>query len=59
MTLEKAIEILNEFPNRYDDLLDLDDIEATKLGIEALKARKVWQDEEGWKPAELLPGETK
>ncbi|KKL12041.1 hypothetical protein LCGC14_2539730, partial [marine sediment metagenome] len=36
-----------------------DTVDATKLGIEALKARKAWEDQvPDWKII-LLPGETK
>ena len=59
MTIDKAIEILN---NHQVDLsltpaTDLRD--AVKLSIEALKRIKTYRHSIGWRPSILLPGESK
>lgn len=43
MKLKRAIEILENFPRLYDDVLDDEDTDAVKLGIEALKWIKDWR----------------
>ena len=58
MNLKTAIELLQELIDTATTSSSPHYIEAIKLGTEALKARKVWQDNEGFDPAEALPGET-
>ena len=59
MTIDKAIEILEEHAHKLELSADYDECDATKLGIEALKRirhdRLVIQA----KHILLLPGETK
>lgn len=59
MTLEKAIEILEQDLNTHLMLNQMDQANAIKLGIEAMKRaqrqRKTWLK----LPDALLPGETK
>lgn len=59
MKIEKAIKLLAFWETLFRDYHDQQLKDALKLGIEALKARKVWQDNEGFDPEEALPGETK
>ena len=56
MKLERAIEILTSAAIPYGNP---DIIEATKLGIEDLKAYRQARQEGQLSPDELLPGETK
>lgn len=58
MTIEEAIKHNEELSDCLLYSYRADHKLALKLGIEALKARKVWQDNEGFDPAEALPGET-
>lgn len=59
MTIDGAIETLTTLEAELSNAGLNVDANAVKLGIEALKARKVWQDNEGFDPNEALPGETK
>lgn len=58
MTLDEAIIRLQNAALVEEGAGALKRAEATRLGIEALKARKVWQDNEGFDPEQALPGET-
>ena len=58
MKLDEAIEELETINHDGFTITRHTEYEALNLGIEALKARKIWQDEEGFDPAEALPGET-
>ncbi len=58
MTIDEAIKILTDYTSAFHSNFNRPNALALKLGIEALKARKVWQDNEGFDPAEALPGET-
>jgi len=58
MKIDKAVEVLKLMHNTNLNYYSPDRKAALKLGIEALKARKVWQDNEGFDPNEALPGET-
>lgn len=57
MTIEEAIKLNEESEKSLRDHKFIDHADAVKLGTEALKARKVWQDNEGFDPSEALPGE--
>ena len=59
MKPEKAIEILTQAEKEPDILYSDDFVAALKLGIEALKFRLRWEQQEGEVDFSLLPGETK
>lgn len=58
MTLEEAIEILTFQVRIYNQIHQLDIIDALGLGIEALTWRKLMEDDYGSWCGPLLPGET-
>jgi len=58
MKLTKAIEILSESHKRHTILLDQDDSDAIKLGIEALKAVQMYRHYSAHGHLVKLPGET-
>lgn len=59
MTPEEAIEVLGQLAD--DSYINLDPAgpKAINLGIEAIKFRKRWEEQEGEDDFPLLPGETK
>lgn len=59
MTPEEAIEILNDHACKKMKVFDEDLEEAEKLGIEALKFRQRWEQQEGDTDFWRLPGESK
>jgi len=59
MTLEKAIEILTINAHEPNSYLPPDYIDALKLGIEALLARREHRDHDPNHTYSPLPGETK
>lgn len=59
MTLEKAIELLEGIAFVGNIRIELDDVDALKLGIEALKRIKKGRCPERTYVCYLLPGETK
>lgn len=59
MKLDKAIEILEDIALEGNIHIEPDDVDAIKLGIEALKYVIFEQDTGRLDPAYLLPGETK
>lgn len=58
MNLEKAIETNREILGRGSMIDDKDDNDAIKLGIEALKWRRLMELDYGSWCGPLLPGET-
>jgi hypothetical protein len=58
MTLEKAIEELSFWETRFHDYNDPQMTKAVKLGIEALRFRLRWEQQEGDDDYLRLPGET-
>lgn len=59
MQIEKAIEILKELPDNVNNVLDLGQQDALKLGIEALSLIKDARNSNLRLIDLLLPGETK
>lgn len=57
MTPDQAIEMLERIQNLNLVKANDDAIRACKLGIEALKFRLRWEQQEGDPDYELLPGE--
>lgn|GEM_PF-3004884 len=58
MNIEKAIEILENLTRETGAFIKGDEIDAMKLGTEALKFRLRWERQEGEDDFLLLPGET-
>ncbi len=59
MTPEEAITYHEELKIEFDAPVDADLRVALQLGIEALKFRHRWKQQEGEEDFPLLPGETK
>ena len=58
MDIEKAIEILEDILKEGRGLSGPDRFTAIRLGIEALKFRQRWEEQEGEDDFPRLPGET-
>ena len=58
MTIDKAIEILEDYYNRLPRGVNDDYVDAIKLGIEALKSIKATREAYNETIWPLLPGET-
>ena len=59
MTIDKAIEILEEHARRLELSADYDECAATKLGLEALKRTSYDRSHHYTLNLDPLPGETK
>lgn len=59
MKLASAIQLLASIHNHIDPGATAEELNALKLGIEALKAWKYLRDHSGFGYDTLLPGETK
>ena len=57
MTIDKAIEILHDLINHSEIAFTPDELDATKLALEALKAVKSARANHYWTPIPPLPGE--
>ena len=58
MKLEKAIYYIDNCMSETEKILYPEVWQAHQMASKSLEARKVWQDNEGFDPAEALPGET-
>lgn len=59
MKISRSIEILETEPPESLDISDEDEEAAAHLGIEALKFRQRWEEQEGEEDFPLMPGQTK
>ena len=59
MTIDEAIKILTGCAFSMDLDNRLDDKDAIKLGVEALKAIQIWRDNGNTRFINYIPGETK